>query len=109
MGEFAGNGTNMNLSDCKLHQTGYIQRHCGLVNNQEKVRKLQIQLQLSDSIAIINKEHDNEAPQKRIKVQSTYNEVAPVAIRKLKAKNCGATKLYPLISHCKNYSYPKRP
>jgi hypothetical protein len=50
-------------------------------------------LQLSDSIKIINKEHDNEAAQKRIKVQSTYSEVAPVAIRKLKAKKGDATKL----------------
>jgi hypothetical protein len=42
---------------------------------------------------LINKGHDNEAAQKIIKVQSTYSEVAPVAIRKLKANNGDATKL----------------
>jgi hypothetical protein len=41
----------------------------------------------------INKEHDNEAGQKEIKVQFTYSEVALVAIRKLKANNGDATKL----------------
>jgi hypothetical protein len=52
-----------------------------------------IQLQLSELITTINKEHDNEAAQRRIKVQSTYSEVAAVAIRKLKANNGEATKL----------------
>jgi hypothetical protein len=83
----------MNLAARKLNQTGYIQRHCFLVNNEEKVRKLHNQLQLSDTIATINKEPGNEADQKRIKVQSTYSEVVPVAIRKLKANNGDATKL----------------
>jgi hypothetical protein len=83
----------MNLDARKLNQTGYIQRHYGLVNTEEKVRKLQNQLPLRDSIVIINKEHDNEASQKIIKVQLTYTEVSPVAIRKLKAKNGDATKL----------------
>jgi hypothetical protein len=51
MGDCDGNGDTMNLVARKLNQTGYIQRHCGLVNTEEKVRKLQNQLQLSDSIA----------------------------------------------------------
>jgi hypothetical protein len=95
MGDCAGNGATMNLAARKLNQTGYIQCHCGLVNTEEKVRRLQNQLQLSDSITIINKEHDNdnESGQNRIKVQSTYSEVALVAIRKLKSKNGDATKL----------------
>jgi hypothetical protein len=92
MRDCAGNGATMNLAARKLNHTGYIQCYCGLVNTEEKVHKLQNQLQLSDSIAKNNKEHANEADHKRIKVQSTYSEVAPVAIRKLKAKNGDATK-----------------
>jgi hypothetical protein len=63
------------------------------VNTEEKVRKLQSQLQLTNSIATINREHDNEDAPKRIKVHSTYSEVVPVAILKLKAQNGDATKL----------------
>jgi hypothetical protein len=57
------------------------------------VRKLQNQLQIIDSITTINKEHDIQAVQKRINVPSLYSEVAPVVIRKLKAKNGDLTKL----------------
>jgi hypothetical protein len=83
----------MNLAARKLNQTGYIPCGCGLVNTEEKVHNLQNQLQLSNSITSINKEHGNEAAQKIIKVQYTYREVAPVAIRKLKANNGDVTKL----------------
>jgi hypothetical protein len=77
MGDCAGNGTTMKVAARKLNQTGYSQWHCGLVNTEEKVRKL----------------HGNEAAQKRINVQSTYSEVAPVVIQKVRANNGDATKL----------------
>jgi hypothetical protein len=93
VGDCADNGATMNLAARKLNNTGDIQHHCGLENTEEKVRKLQNQLQLSDSIVAIIKEHDNEASQKRIKVQSMHSEVVPVAIQRLKANNGDATKL----------------
>jgi hypothetical protein len=34
MGDCAGNGATMNIATRKLNQTGYIQRHCGLVNTE---------------------------------------------------------------------------
>jgi hypothetical protein len=93
MGKCAGNGATMNLAACKFKQNVYIQHHCGIVNTEEKVRKLHNQLQISDLITTINKEHDNEAAQEWIKVHLTYNEVSPVFIRKLKEKNGDAAKL----------------
>jgi hypothetical protein len=36
----AGNGATLNLAARKLNQTVYVQRHCGLVNMDVKVRKL---------------------------------------------------------------------
>jgi hypothetical protein len=53
MKDCAGNGAELNLAARKLNQTGYVQRHCGLVNTEVKVRKLKNALQLSQSMATL--------------------------------------------------------
>jgi hypothetical protein len=53
MQDCAGNGATLNLAARKLNQTGYVQRHCGLVNTEDKVRKMRNALHLSQSMAKI--------------------------------------------------------
>jgi hypothetical protein len=53
MQDCAGDRATLNLSARKLNQTGYVQRHYGLVNTEDKVRKLRNALQLSQSMTTI--------------------------------------------------------
>jgi hypothetical protein len=49
----AGNGATLNLAARKLNQEGFAHRHCGLVNTEDKLRKLRNTLQMSQSVAKI--------------------------------------------------------
>jgi hypothetical protein len=82
-----GNGAALNLTVRKMNQTGYVQRHCGLVNTEVKVRKLKNALQLSQSMATITNGQCSEISQQRIENQLEYRTLAPVALEKLKGKN----------------------
>jgi hypothetical protein len=87
MKDCAGNGTTLNLAARKLNQTGYVQRHCGLVNTEVKVRKLKNALQLSQSMATIANGQCSEIPQQRVEKQLEYRTLAPVALENLKGNN----------------------
>jgi hypothetical protein len=69
MQDCEGNGATLNLAARKLNQKGYIHHHCGLVNTEDKVRKLKNALQLSQSMATISNEQINDAAQKKIELQ----------------------------------------
>jgi hypothetical protein len=84
MKDCAGNGATLNLAVRKLNQTGYVQRHCGLVNTEVKVRKLKNALQLSQSMATITNGQCSERSQQRVEKQLEYRTLAPVALEKLK-------------------------
>jgi hypothetical protein len=89
----AGNGATLNLAARKLNQTGYMQRHCGLVNTEVKVRKLKNALQLSQSMATITNGQCSERAQQRVENQLEYRTLAPVALEKLKGKNGELNKI----------------
>jgi hypothetical protein len=93
MQDYAGNGATLNLNARKLNQTGYIQRRCGLVNMEDKVRKLKNALQLSQSMATISNEQINDADQKKIELQAMHRVLAPSALTKLMVKNEHPTKI----------------
>jgi hypothetical protein len=89
----AGNGARLNLAARKLNQTGYVQRHCGLVNTEVKVRNLKKSLQLSQSMATITNGQCSERAQQRFEKQLEYRTLAPVALEKLKGKNVELNKI----------------
>jgi hypothetical protein len=93
MKDCAGNGETINLGARKLNQTGYLQRHCGLVHTEVKVRKLKNALQLSQSIAKITNGQFSERSQQRVEKQLEYCILAPVALEKLKGKNGELNKI----------------
>jgi hypothetical protein len=82
----ARNGATLNLAARKLNQTGYVQRHCGIINTEDKVRKLRNALQLSQSMATILNDR-TEAAQKKIEKQLEYHTLATAALIKLQTKN----------------------
>jgi hypothetical protein len=88
-----GNGATLNLAARKLNQTGYMQRHCGLVNTDVKVRKLKKALQLSQSMATITNGQCSERAQQRVEKQLENRTLAPVALEKLKGKNGELSKI----------------
>jgi hypothetical protein len=65
----AENGAHLNMVARKLNQTGYIRRHCDLVNTEAKVKKVKNALQLTQQMDVITKEHEDEAAQKKYAVQ----------------------------------------
>jgi hypothetical protein len=69
MKDCAGNGATLNLAARKLNQTGYVQRHYGLVNTEMKVRKLKNALQLSKSMATITNGQCSDRSQQRVEKQ----------------------------------------
>jgi hypothetical protein len=79
------------LAAQKSSHEGYIQRHCGLVNTEAKVKKLKKVLLLSESMVEIAKEH--EAAQKKIRQHITYHTMAPAAVSKLETTNGDTTKV----------------
>jgi hypothetical protein len=91
--ECAGNGATLNLAARKLNQTGYVQRHCGLISTEMKVRKLKNTLQLSQSMATLTKGQSSERSQQRVENQREYRILAPVALEKLKGKNGELNKI----------------
>jgi hypothetical protein len=93
MKDCAGNGATLNLTARKLNQTGYVQRHCGLVNTEVKVRKLKNALQLSQYMATITNGQCSERAQQRVEKQIEYCTLAPVALEKLKGKNGELNKI----------------
>jgi hypothetical protein len=93
MKDCAGNGATINLAARKMNQTGYVQRHCGLVNMEVKVRKLKNALQLSQSMATITNGQCSERDQQRVEKQLEYRTLAPVALEKLKGKNGDLNKI----------------
>jgi hypothetical protein len=93
MKDCAGNGATLNLAARKLNQTGYVQRHCGLVNTEVKVRNLKNALQLSQSMATITSGQCSERAQQRVEKQIEYHTLAPVALENLKGKNGELNKI----------------
>jgi hypothetical protein len=93
MKDCAGNVATLNLTARKLNQTGYAQRHCGLVNMEVKVRKLKNALQLSQSMATITNGQCSERAQQRVEKQLEYRTLAPVVLEKLKGKNGQLNKI----------------
>jgi hypothetical protein len=84
MKDCAGNAATLNLTASKLNQTGYMQRHCGLVNTEVKVRKLKNALQLSQSMATLTNGQYSEITQQRDEKQLEYRTLAPMALETLK-------------------------
>jgi hypothetical protein len=76
-----------------MNQTGYVQRHCGLVNTEDKVLKLKNALQLSQSMATISNEQSNDAARKNIELEDMYCVLAPSALTKLAARNGNPTNI----------------
>jgi hypothetical protein len=93
MKDCAGNGETLNLAARKLNQTGYVQRHCGLVNTEVKVRKLKNALQLSQFMATLTIGQSSERSQQRVEKQLEYRTLAPVALEKLKGENGELNKI----------------
>jgi hypothetical protein len=93
MKDCAWNGATLNLAARKLNQTGYVQRHCGLVNTEVKVRKLKNALQISQSMATITNGQCSDRAQQRVEKQLEYRTLAPVALEKLKGKNGELNKI----------------
>jgi hypothetical protein len=93
MKDSAGNGATLNLSARKLNQTGYVQRRCGFVNTEVKVRKLNNALQLSQYMATITNGQCSERAQQSVEKHLEYRTLAPVAFEKLKGKNGELNKI----------------
>jgi hypothetical protein len=70
-----------------------MQRHCGLVNTEVKVRKLKNALQLSQSMATITNGQCSERAQQRFEKQIEYRTLDPLALEKLKGKNGELNKI----------------
>jgi hypothetical protein len=87
MQDCAGNGATLDLAVRKLNQTGYVQRHCGLINTEDKVRNLRNALQLSQSMAKISNEQSTEAAQNKIEKHLEYRALALAALSKIQTKN----------------------
>jgi hypothetical protein len=87
MQDCARNGATRNLAMRKLNQTGYVQCHCGLVNTEDKARKLRKALQLSQSMTTISNEQRTDAEQKKIKKQLAYRVLAQAALSRPQKKN----------------------
>jgi hypothetical protein len=73
MQDCAGNGATLNLAVRKLNAMGYVHHHCGLVNTDDKVRKLKNALQLSQSMATISNQQTSDTVQKKIDTQMAYH------------------------------------
>jgi hypothetical protein len=81
MHDCAGNVATLILAARKLNQTGYVQRHCGLINTKDKVRKLRKVFQLSSNA------QSTDAAQKKIEKQLEYRALAPAALIRLQTNN----------------------
>jgi hypothetical protein len=84
MNDCAGNGATLNLAVSKLNQTGYVQRHYGLVHAEVKVRKLKNALQLSQSMVTLTNGQSSERAQQRVEKHLEYRTLALVALENLK-------------------------
>ena len=77
----------------KLDNLGYIQGQCGVSNDAERRRRLKNQLQLTASLAAINKEKDNAKAASNSLETAKLIEAAPAALVKLKEKDSDYSKL----------------
>jgi hypothetical protein len=85
----AGNGATLNLAVRNLNQTGYVQRHFGLLNTELKVRKLKNALQLSQSMATITNGQSSERAQQRVEKQLEYRTLPPCGVGKAEGEEWG--------------------
>jgi hypothetical protein len=93
MQDCTGKEATLNLVAITLNQTGYVQRHCGLFNTQEKARNTRNALQLSQSMATISNEQSTEAAKHKMEKQLEYRALAPVALDRLQTKNDDLNKI----------------
>jgi hypothetical protein len=109
MRDCARNVVQLNKATRKLDQSGYIQRQCGIVNTELKVKKLKNSLQLSQSMVTTEKDHDNEAAQKRVDIQSTYRSLAPAEVCKLESEGSIGSKIIKKEIVLLNYAHSRNP
>jgi hypothetical protein len=88
MQDCTGNGSMLNLTVRKLNQTGYVQRHCGLVNTEDRDA-----LQLSQSVADISNEKSGYAAENNIELQAMYRALSPSTLTNLAAINGNPIKI----------------
>ena len=93
-----GAGARLKLAQRKLDNLGYINSHCGIQNDRERMDRLKMQLQLTASIAEVKRDVIQNEEDAAKKARNDMRTRAPTAAKKyLEKKNVTKKELCAIL------------